>query len=65
LLGSDATHGHFGIEITLSADWRAGHPAKGCNLSDVRQRIGNWALEEFFRGSMQGLGRGQIFVKTL
>ena len=54
-----------GFVIVFALDWAAGQAAEHGELTDVRERVGYWTLEEAFDGSLDRLGRSEEIVELL
>lgn len=63
LIGADASGGNLRFEIVFALDGLAGETAEQRELTDVRESIGDRALEELCRGFVKRLGSGEIVVK--
>ena len=63
LAKADAAGGDVGFEIIFALDWGAGQAAEHGELANVREGVGNGALQEAFDGSVERLGGGQIIVE--
>jgi hypothetical protein len=63
LVEADASGGDVGFEIVFAFDRGAGQAAEHGDLADVREGVGDGALQEAFDGSVEWLGRGQVIVE--
>ena len=65
LLRADAAGDDIRLRVIFAANWRAGEAPEQRQLADVRQRIGDRALKEFFRrAGERGIG-GEIIIESL
>src|SRR4029077_15153675 len=65
LFQAHATGCDFRAGVVLSSHRRAGQAAKHSDLSHVRERVGDGALEELLGRKLQRLVGGQIIVECL
>src|SRR5207302_7182178 len=63
LLGPDTARDDLGDEVVFAADGRARQAAARGDLSNMRQRVGDGALEEFFCRRLQRSAGGQVRVE--
>src|SRR5207302_6873064 len=63
LLGPDTARDDLGDEVVFAADGRAREAAARGHLSDMRQRVGDGALEELFGRRHERSAGGQVGVE--
>ena len=65
LLRADAPCGNIGVREIFPMDGRARQTPEHSELADVLQRVGNRALQNFWRRSAQFRGPREIVVEAL
>src|SRR3977135_364957 len=63
LLEADSPSDDLRLEVVLTLDGRAGHSSQKSDLPDVRERIGDWTLKQFFGSKFQRCIRSEAVVE--